>query len=333
MKQLNKFLLASLFMLPNLAQTENLPLKLVQTIMLPGVEGRMDHMSVDPVGKRLFASGLANGTVEVVDLAAGKRVHTITGVKEPEGILYLPDMDLLYVADGEGGAVHAFDGKSYKLLHTAGSIPHADNLRYDQTAQRVYVGFGDGADAGIGIIDAKESSLIGVINLEGHPESYQFEKMGGRRMFVNVPTAGHIAVVETGKRRVIAKWPVTTVKSFYPMALDEVNQRVLIGSRRPAKLVAFDAKSGQLTASVDGAVDTDDLFYDAKQKQLYMSGGDGFVSVFNQRDADHYELKAKIPTGAGARISLFAPDLNRLYVAVPRRGSADARILVFELQP
>jgi hypothetical protein len=240
-------------------------------------------------------------------------------------------MDLIYVADGEGGAVHAFDGKSYKLLHTAGSIPHADNLRYDQTAQRVYVGFGDGGDAGIGIIDAKEGALIGIVNLDAHPESFQFEKPG-RRMFVNVPLAGHIAVVETGKRRVIAKWPVTTVKSFYPMALDERNQRVLIGSRRPAQLVVFDAKSGMMTAGFPGAVDTDDLFLDEKLKRAYMSGGDGFVSVFDQLDADRYQLRAKIPTGAGARISLFVPELHRLFVAVPRRGKYDARILAFESQ-
>ena len=309
------------------------PLKLIQTISIPGVEGRMDHMSADAKGQRLFASGLANGTVEVIDLAAGKRIRTLSGVKEPEGILYVADMNLIYVADGEGGAVHAFDGTSYKLVHTAGSIPHSDNLRYDAGNQRVYVGFGDGADSGIGILDAKECALIGVVNLEGHPESFQFDQPGGRRMFVNVPTAGHVAVIDTGKRRVIEKWPVTAVKSFYPMALDDADQRLFIGSRRPAKLAVFDTKSGQMVASVDGAIDTDDLFYDAPRKRLYMSGGDGFVTVFEQRDADHYEVAAKVPTGPGARISLYVPELNRFYVAVPRRGKQDAAVMVFAVQP
>lgn len=308
------------------------PLKLVQTIALPGVEGRMDHMSVDAKGQRLFASGLANGTVEVVDLKAGKRVQTLSGVKEPEGILYNADANVIYVADGEGGAVHVFEGASYKLIHTVGSLPHSDNLRFDAASQRLYVGFGDGADAGIGIIDAKEASLIGIINLDGHPESFQFEKPPGRRIFVNCPTAGHIAVIESGRRRVVAKWPVTAVKSFYPMALDEADQRLFIGSRRPAKLAVFDMKSGQMVTSLDGAVDTDDLFYDPARKRLYMSGGDGFVTVIAQRDADHYEQVGKVPTGVGARISLFVPELNRLYVAVPRRGSHPAEILAFDVQ-
>ena len=333
-KRLNWALLGCWCALPLAAQTpQSVPLKLLQTITIPGVEGRMDHMSADAKGQRLFASGLANGTVEVIDLASGKRLRTITGVKEPEGIVYVPELNLLYVADGEGGAVHAFDGESYKLVLTAGSIPHADNLRYDPGNQRVYVGFGDGADAGIGIIDAREGALIGVINLEGHPESFQFEKPSGRRMFVNVPTAGHIAVIDTGKRRVMEKWPVSAVKSFYPMALDDADQRLFIGSRKPAKLAVFDTKSGQMVASVDGAIDTDDLFYDAPRKRLYMSGGDGFVTVFVQRGADHYEVAAKVPTGPGARISLFVPELNRFYVAVPRRGKQDAAVLVFAVQP
>src|SRR5215469_11882088 len=206
------------------AFAQSMPLRLVQRIALPGVEGRMDHMSVDAKGQRLFASGLANGTIEVVDLAAGKRIRSLAGLKEPEGILYAADSNTIFAADGEGGAVRSFNGASYEPLQTIGSLPHSDNLRYDPGAGRLYVGFGDGADAGLGIIDAA-GSLIGVINLEGHPEAFAFENTGGKRIFVNVPTADMIAVIDSGKRRVIAKWPVTDVKSFYPMALDAQNNR------------------------------------------------------------------------------------------------------------
>ena len=309
------------------------PLRLVQRIALPGVEGRMDHMSVDVKGQRLFASGLANATVEVIDLAAGKRVRTITGVREPEGILYAPDLNVIFVADGEGGAVHAFDGTSYSSLRVTSGLPHSDNLRYDATSQRLYAGFGDGADAGVGIIDAGEGALIGVINLDGHPEAFAFEKTGGRRIFVNVPTAGVIAVIDSGKRRVVTKWPIQEVKNFYPMAFDEANQRLFIGSRRPAKLVVLDSKSGHIVTTMEGASDTDDLFYDPTHKRVYMSGGDGTVRVFAQRDPDHYDVLSKVPTAPGARISLLAPELNRYYVAVPRRGSHSAEIMVFEVEP
>jgi DNA-binding beta-propeller fold protein YncE len=309
------------------------PLRLIQRIPLPGVEGRMDHMSVDAKGQRLFASGLANGTVEVIDLAAGKQVRSIAGVKEPEGLLFAPDLNTLFVADGEGNAVHAFDGTSFKPLRVTSGLPHSDNLRYDAVAQRLYVGFGDGADAGIGIVEAADGALVGVINLDSHPEAFSFEKKAGKRIFVNVPIAGAIAVIDSGKRRVVTKWPIQEVKNFYPMAFDEANQRLFIGSRRPAKLVVLDTKSGLIVTTMDGASDTDDLFYDPTHKRVYMSGGDGTVRVFAQRDPDHYDALAKIPTGPGARISLLVPELNRYYVAVPRRGSHSAEIMVFELEP
>jgi len=314
-------------------QPASVPLRLIQRIPLPGVEGRMDHMSVDVKGQRLFASGLANGTVEVIDLAAGKQVRSIAGVKEPEGVLFAPDLNILFVADGEGNAVHAFDGASFKPLRVTSGLPHADNLRYDAVAQRLYVGFGDGADAGIGIVEAADGALIGVINLDSHPEAFSFEKKGGRRIFVNVPLAGAIAVIDSGKRRVVSKWPIQEVKNFYPMAFDEANQRLFIGSRRPAKLVVLDTKSGQIVTTMEGASDTDDLFYDATHKRVYMSGGDGTALVFAQRDPDHYDVLTKVPTAPGARISLLAPELNRYYVAVPRRGSHSAEIMVFEVGP
>src|SRR5437867_13418602 len=76
----------------------NAPLKLTQTIPLPGVEGRIDHMSVDVKGQRLFVAALGNNTVEVVDVAQGKRTRSIMGLKEPQGIAYLAELDQIIVA-------------------------------------------------------------------------------------------------------------------------------------------------------------------------------------------------------------------------------------------
>src|SRR5690348_18500271 len=73
------------------------PLHLEKTIELPDVQGRIDHMSIDVKGERLFVSALGNNTVEVIDLKAGKRVHTIPGLEEPQGVLYVPAANRVYV--------------------------------------------------------------------------------------------------------------------------------------------------------------------------------------------------------------------------------------------
>jgi len=314
------------------------PLKLVQKIAMPGVQGRIDHMSVDLKGKRLFMAGLGNQTVEVIDLAAGKQLHTITGLAEPQAVLYVPESNLIFVADGEQDSCKIYDGTSYALIHTEPSLNDADNVRYDAASAGTYgyglvhVGYGMGNESGLRALDSRSGKPMFDIPLEGHPESFQFEKSTGRA-FVNVPTAGHIAVLNTGKRRVIDKWPVQGFKPFYPMALDEKNQRLFIGSRNPPALVVFDTKSGRMVASVEGVDHTDDLFYDATRKRLYMSGGDGTIGVFEQRDPDHYVLLAKVPSVPGASTSFFVPEFNRLYVSATPYAGQPAQILVYEAQP
>ena len=314
------------------------PLKLIQMITLPGVAGRIDHMSVDVKGKRLFLAALGNKTVEVIDLAAGKSVHTISGLKGPQGILYVPETNLLFVADGGQNASYVYDGASYKLIRSEPELKDADYIAYDGRSANTYgvglahVGYGSGTAAGIRALDTRDGRPMFEIPVDGHPESFQFLK-AVNRMFVSVPSAGYIAVADSGRRRVSDKWPLQGFKDFSPLALDETNQRLFIGSRTPPALVVLDIKSGKIVTSVEGVGQADDLFYDDAHKRIYMSGGDGMIGVFEQRDADHYALLAKIPSSPGARTSLFVPELNRFYVAAPGNAGQPAKVLVYEAQP
>src|SRR4051794_26945726 len=144
------------------------PLHLIETIRLPGVEGRIDHMALDVTGQRFFVAALGNNTVEVVDLNAHKIVHSIRGLREPQGVAFLLDLELIAVAGGEDGTVRFFDSKSYRAAGQINFQADADNLRYDAARQRLYVGFGNGA---IGVIDAASKKHAGDIKLAAHPES------------------------------------------------------------------------------------------------------------------------------------------------------------------
>jgi len=305
------------------------PLKFVRTIPLPGVEGRIDHLSVDLLRRRLFVAALGNNTVEVVDLNAGQRVQTIKGLHEPQGILSVPSLNRIYVANGEDGKLTIFYGTSLSPSRTIDFSGDADNVRYDFEARQVYVGYGSGA---LGIVDVVTARKVGDIPLDGHPESFQIER-SGTRIFVNVPTAGHIAIVDRRARAVTLKWPLPGHQQNFPMALDEDDHRLFVGCRKPAHVAVIDTNSGKIVAQLDCVGDTDDLFYDATLRRLYVSGGEGFLSVFQQQDPDHYTDLAKIPTAAGARTSLFVPVLKRFYLAVPRRGAQNAEVRVYETQP
>ena len=117
------------------APRDEKPLKLKQTIPLPGVEGRIDHFDFDPAGERLFVCALGNNTVEVLDLRKGERVHSITGLGAPQGVGYAPELNRLFVANDKGGVCKIYDGKSFQAIGELRFEDDADNVRYDETKQ------------------------------------------------------------------------------------------------------------------------------------------------------------------------------------------------------
>ncbi len=301
-------------------------LKLIQTIPLPGVTGRFDHFAVDAKGHRLFVAALGNNTLEVLDVAAGQRLQSIGALHKPTGVLYLASSNRIAVANGNDGTLKTFDGASYELLKSLSGLDDADNVRFDAKAGTIYVGYGAGA---LAVLDAATMNLTGTIKLPAHPESFQLEAQGPR-IFVNVPDAKQIVAIDRQKQSVTATWSMKEFQANFPMALDEANHRLFIGCRQPPRLVVFDTTTRKAIADVAISGDTDDLFYDAARKRLYLSCGEGFIDVVAQRDADHYEPLERIPTASGARTSFYSPALDRFWLAVPQRGRQSAEIRTYQ---
>jgi DNA-binding beta-propeller fold protein YncE len=302
-------------------------LLLEKEIALPGVEGRIDHFSVDIPGERLFIAALENGSVEILDTRQGERTAEIKGLEEPQGVYYDSKTGRLYVATGGDGKLRIYDGKSLAVRETLEFGGDADNVRYDQQTGDIWVGYGNG---GIGIVNSTGQN-VGSIALGTHPESFQFEQ-NGDRVYVNVPKQFGITVVDRKKRVVVAKWGLGGQFANYPMALDDANKRLFVGCRFPARLVVLDTTSGRIVTSLPTVGDTDDVFYDPARRLIYVIGGEGAVEVLRQREPDHYERVGRIPTAPGARTGLFVQAFNRLYVAAPHRGLQSARVLVYEIK-
>jgi DNA-binding beta-propeller fold protein YncE len=292
------------------------------------VEGRIDHLDLDASGERLFVCALANNTAEVLDLRKGERVHSITGLGAPQGLVYLAELNRLFIANDHGGLCNFYDAKSWQLTGTADLKDDADNVRYDSATKQIYVGFGAG---GIGVINALDGKRTGSIKLAAHPEAFELEKQG-RRIFVNVPDAGQVAVIDRDKREVISTWKPGGASANFPMALDEANHRLFVACRSPAKLVVLNTDSGATIATVDISGDADDVFYDAKQRCLYVICGEGYVDIVAQTDSNHYRRAAKVPTASGARTGLFVPERDDLFIAVPRRAKQAAEIRRYQVR-
>ncbi|PWU11846.1 MAG: hypothetical protein C5B50_22565 [Verrucomicrobia bacterium] len=310
------------------AQTEQL-LHSYGSISLSDISGRLDHLVADAAGRRLFVAALGNNSVEVLDLAAQKHVASFIDIQAPQGLLYLPKPDMLFVASGGDGQVRIYDCTSHRAVKTIGPLPNADNLRYDSYSGRVFVGYGDGALAMVNAISGVHTVSI---PMGSHPESFQLEEHGNR-IFVNLPQGGGVAVVDRLARTVAQTWPLPGVSGNYPMALDEGASRLFVGCRKPPRLEVLDTKSGKVLSETEISGDTDDLFLDGKRKRIYVSCGEGSLDVLEQRDGDHWPRVAKVRTAPGARTSLFISELDLLCVAVPKSPKQGCEVRIFQARP
>jgi DNA-binding beta-propeller fold protein YncE len=304
---------------------QSAPLKLKQTIPLPGVEGRIDHFAADSLGQRLFVCALGNNSVEVIDLRKGERVRSITGLGVPQGVGYSPEFNRLFVANDKNGICKIYDGKSFQAVGELKLEDDADNVRYDETSKKFYVGFGNG---GIAVVNAADGKQAGSIKLTAHPEAFQLEK-NGNRIFVNVPSSRHIAVVDRDKERVVAEWKTDLAFANFPMALDEANHRLFVGCRLPSKLVVLNTDTGDVVAKIDISGDADDIFYDRKRNRIYVICGAGKIDIIEQANPNTYKTLTRVDTANGARTGLFLPDQDTLFVAVPHRGSQQAEVRAY----
>lgn len=318
---MSRFVLLAALTLAAFAPASYRALERVGVVELPEVDGRIDHMAIDSGRQRLFVSCVANHTVEVVDLASERSFRSLREWSQPQGACYVASGDRVFVADGNGDCV-VLDGGVLERLVTVKLGDDADNVREDPANHRVYVAFGSG---GITALDAHSGQRQGTATFGGHPEAFVIEP-GGSRMFVDVPEAREVVVIDRERQAVVAHWPIPLAGN-YPMALDTTAHRLYVGCRQPTRLLVMDSRTGKALQAVPLGGDVDDLWVDAERHRLYASCGTGTVQVF--ATPGRPRLIASVNTAPGARTSLFVPETGRLYVAVPRgatQKSAEIRI-------
>jgi DNA-binding beta-propeller fold protein YncE len=308
------------------AQPQQPMLALEAKIPLGNVSGRIDHMAIDLARQRLFVAELGNNSVGVVDLQAGSVIRRIAGLKEPQGVGYVPATDTLFVANGGDGLIRLFRGADYAAAGQVELGDDADNIRVDSAANQLVVGYGSG---GLAIIDLTSARKIADIRLSVHPESFQLDP-GTKRIFVNLPRAQAIGVVDRQSGRQTASWSMKVAGGNFPMAL--VGDHVVVAFRNPSKLGVFAKTSGAVIASPDLCGDADDVFADERRHRLYVSCGQGYIDVLDTEQSTYRRI-ARIPTVGGARTSLFVPELERLMLAVRASPGQPAAIWTYRPVP
>lgn len=301
-------------------------LHLSAKIPLPNVSGRIDHLTYDEKDHLVFLAALGNNTVEIINTATRQVVHSIKGLHEPQGVVYIPSLQRLVVANDKNGGCDFFETKNFTLIGSIDLKDDADNVRFDSSSGLLYVGYGSGA---IACIDPIQIKLLYSIPLDGHPESFQLSKKEDR-MYINVPDADEIEVADITAHSIIAKWKNKNASSNFPMALDEENKCLYIGCRSPARLRTVNTETGEDIQTTECSSDADDVFYSEKDSLIFVSAGKGYIDVFKTNGSSAEQIN-HIETSSGARTSLWLPDSKQLLLAVPAHNGNDAALWIYNL--
>lgn len=325
--KLVRFLVASVVVLLGNSQVTQAAdlLTPVKTIQLKGVAGKLDHLSVDSKGERLFVANKPNNTLDIVDLKTNKLIKQIPDQKKISGVAYAADLDMIYVGNGIG-VCNAFDGKTYDQVFSTPATG-ADNVHYHSGNKMVYVG----QDEILSELDAKTGQLIAPIKLPGAVHGFKIDKKAGR-IYAVLTKQNVIGVIDIAKREVIETFPMTLSDAGSPIAQDAEQGLLFVGCPKAKPMVlVYDIKAGKEIASVPIPAAIDDLHFDSKRNRLYASCGAGALVVI-EKTGQEYKVVQTLETPKDSRTCTWSK--GKLYLGVPKSDASEGpEVRIFEAPP
>lgn len=315
----------------------NAAFTLVGRIPVTNMTGTWDHLTLDPVLNRIFASAQEDNEVRVFSLVSRKPLYTMSGgFNRPQGLYYVTDDNTLAVTNGGDGTLRSFNGTTYVPIKTIQLSLGADMIAMDPKTRLLYVDHG-GTDSnrgagGLAIIDTRTWEKTGEVPTELRPAALEMEK-GGNRLFLLIPGLAQVAVIDRKSNEIYARFQLKTPGQPIALALDEAHHRLFVANRRPTSLDILDSGTGRRIAAMDVIEGVESMYFDTRLHRIYMTALDGNVQVVQQADADHYKTIARFFTGHHAGTSQWVPSMNLLCVAVPPVEGQTAAIWLFQAKP
>lgn len=313
------------------------PLKLADSVQLPGYTGDFDHFAIDRKDGRVFLAGEESAELEVFDLKSGKILQRLKGFGVPHSLFYMPDANEILVIDGEKPS-QVFDAATLTVKRSYSLPKGADSVGYDSSTKHLWVVTG-GKD-----VPQKDSNLIefdpatGKIAKSVHFDADHVEAMAveqhGPDLYINVTDKNYLAVVDKTSGKIVKQIPIKEAEQNAPIAIDEADHRLFEVTRKPGKLIVLNADTGQTIATFPAPDRTDEVVWDPDNRRVYVAGGQGYISVIQQDGPDKYIDIAKVQSLPGAKTETLDRDNKRLWVAAsPGETKAMAKVLRFDVSP
>jgi DNA-binding beta-propeller fold protein YncE len=291
--------------------------RLLQTISVPGNDG-WDHPTVDSAARRLYVT---HGThVVVIDIGSGELVGKIDNTPGVHFTVIDPDLGRGFISNGGAARLTIFDTRTLETIgevKTTGENPGP--TVFDPATKRVFT-FNLNSNSAT-VVDSKESKVVGAFELGGKPELAGTDGKGS--VFINLVQKNVILQIDAAKMAPGQTWPIAPGEGQRTMAVDQQNGRLFIGCANH-RMVVLDSNDGHVIGSVPIGAGPDDSAYDPETRLVYVSNGDGTVSIIQQETADTYRLLETVHTAPGARNMALDPKTKRIFLPLADRGPPQA---------
>ena len=290
------------------------PYKIVNQSQTMG-NGGIDYVAADSVGRRLYVP--RGQEVLAFDLDTLKPVGSVTNVRAHGVAVDVKS----HHAFASSKPVAMFDTETLQLIKTIPVDGGPDGILNDQASQRVFV-LSHG-EPNITVIDAKDGSIVGTINLGGQPEQSQCDGQG--HLYADLVDKNSVAVVDLNTLKVTATYSLGD-KGGGPagLGLDAKNHVLFAFCRRPATCVILSADDGKILDTLPIGTGTDGGGFNPNTMEAFSSQGDGTLTIIKEKSPTSFVVEQNVATKSGAKTCALDAQKNRIMLICTERPAAPA---------
>jgi YVTN family beta-propeller protein len=285
--------------------------KVVNRVTLGG-EGGWDYLTYDKDAHRLFIT--RGSHVMVVDTGSLKVTGDIPDLSGIHGVALAPELGRGFISNGGDNTVTVFDLKTLKKLDSVKVGKRPDAILYDPFTKRVFTFNARGKDSTV--VDAASGKVAGSVPLGGKPEFAVTDANG--KVFVNIEDKSQVAEIDASKLAVLNTWPIAPCEEPSALAFDKAHHRLFAGCSNKMMAVV-DSNSGKVVTTAPIGAGVDAGRFNPNTQEVFMSCGEGVLTVIHAESPDKYTVTQNVPTAKGARTMAMDYESNTAYLVTAQR--------------
>jgi DNA-binding beta-propeller fold protein YncE len=293
------------------------PYKVLKTAKVGGAGG-FDYVFADSAGRRLYIprSG-PTGRITVFDLdtlASVGEIPNATG----HGVGVDPKVNHGFLTSKP---IAMFDSKTLAMIKTIDVQGNPDGILFDPFNERIYDLSHSAPN--VTVIDAKDGSIVGTIDLGGMPEQAATDGKG--HIYIDIEDKDKIAVVDAQKLAVTASYDLTGKGGTCAgLALDLKNRILFATCRNPKTMVILNADDGNIITTLPIGTGTDGAVFNPNTMEAFSSHTDGTLTIVKENSPTSFEVEQTVQTMPSAKTLSLDIKTNRILLIAAEFGPPPA---------